>query len=614
MPDRSARHHRGLAIVLVLVLAACGGPASQATTGPSDGPVGVASPTPAPGSPGVPRNLALRATLTASSSLRGEGPERAADGDRATSWSSGANPPAWLRLDLGAAATLTEVRLTVAQDPAGPTVHRVLAGATPSDLAEVHAFAGTTADGDRLLYKLPAPLAGVRYVEVQTTMSPSWVAWREVAVLGYREGVAPTSPPPAEVADTIYVGGRILTMEADRPTAEAIAVRGDRILAVGTGGEVLDHRGPGTRVVDLGGRTMTPGFVDSHAHRIGDRWHFGDASAEQMIDKALAQGWTSLHELFVTDQRLEELAAIARADALPIRVSLYLTMNFHGDPSTWWQAYQPLQQLGPYLQIAGLKITLDQEWGETVFLDGDRLRAMVLDAHRRGWQVAIHSFSPRANGLALDAFSAALAGEGNAVARHRLEHLGVMTDDQVRRLADLGIIGSVQVVGASSWVDDESFGRMIPASLREKSARWRDLLDAGAVLIANTDDPWCCTDWRHGFAGPSIDASIARALHGAVTRARLDGRPGEPWQVAQALTAAEALEMLTILGAYAAHQEDVIGSLRAGKYADLVVLSGDPLATPADRLLELDVVMTVVGGAVRHCAPGSPSVCTAPGG
>jgi predicted amidohydrolase YtcJ len=70
----------------------------------------------------------------------------------------------------------------------------------------------------------------------------------------------------AEVADTIYAGGTILTMDDANPRAEAVAVKGGRILAVGKADKVMTHKGASTKMVDLAGRTMVPGFVDPHGH------------------------------------------------------------------------------------------------------------------------------------------------------------------------------------------------------------------------------------------------------------------------------------------------------------------------------------------------------------
>lgn len=67
-------------------------------------------------------------------------------------------------------------------------------------------------------------------------------------------------------ADLVFVGGPILTMDDTRPAAEAVAVRGGRIVAVGSKNQLAELNGPSTRVVDLEGRPLLPGFVDAHSH------------------------------------------------------------------------------------------------------------------------------------------------------------------------------------------------------------------------------------------------------------------------------------------------------------------------------------------------------------
>src|SRR5262245_4650271 len=69
-------------------------------------------------------------------------------------------------------------------------------------------------------------------------------------------------------ADTIYFNGRVVTMWEAHPTVEAVAIRGNRFLAVGSNAELLKTVGPGTKKIDLGGRTALPGLIDSHTHPI----------------------------------------------------------------------------------------------------------------------------------------------------------------------------------------------------------------------------------------------------------------------------------------------------------------------------------------------------------
>jgi hypothetical protein len=78
--------------------------------------------------------------------------------------------------------------------------------------------------------------------------------------------IACTAKAPRDVAATIYTGGTIVTVNDAQPTADAIAVKDGKILAVGGRDEVLALKGTETQVVDLGGRTMLPGFIDAHGH------------------------------------------------------------------------------------------------------------------------------------------------------------------------------------------------------------------------------------------------------------------------------------------------------------------------------------------------------------
>ncbi|MER5391754.1 amidohydrolase [Saccharopolyspora sp. NPDC002686] len=81
-------------------------------------------------------------------------------------------------------------------------------------------------------------------------------------------------------ADIIFTGGTVLTADRKRPTAEAVAVAGDRILAIGTTAEVLAHQGPKSRTIDLRGGCLMPGFVEAHGHPVLD----GIVRSGAMID------------------------------------------------------------------------------------------------------------------------------------------------------------------------------------------------------------------------------------------------------------------------------------------------------------------------------------------
>src|SRR5688500_10521795 len=90
---------------------------------------------------------------------------------------------------------------------------------------------------------------------------------RRLCLVGFALSVAACQPrPDAEPATLIIHNARVYTVHAAQPTAEAVAVRGDRIVLVGTSRAALDLRGPATRVLDAGGATLVPGLQDAHGH------------------------------------------------------------------------------------------------------------------------------------------------------------------------------------------------------------------------------------------------------------------------------------------------------------------------------------------------------------
>jgi len=99
--------------------------------------------------------------------------------------------------------------------------------------------------------------------------------------------------------DIIIHNGKIITMEQSPAQVEALAIKGEYIVAVGNENDVLALAGPNTQLIDLEGRTLLPGFIDAHAHHIGDRSYVNQSSSEEVIESVLSSGWTSISELFV---------------------------------------------------------------------------------------------------------------------------------------------------------------------------------------------------------------------------------------------------------------------------------------------------------------------------
>jgi hypothetical protein len=416
-----------------------------------------------------------------------------------------------------------------------------------------------------------------------------------------------TGGAAAAEPDAIYHNGLLLTMDAVRPEAEALAVAGDRIVAVGSDAEILSLAGPGTEVIDLGGRIMLPGFIDTHTHRIAQRYKWGYESVGDAAEAALAQGWTTLNELAVGEGELAELLEAAAQGQLPIRVNAYLTVNtFDGNPlGGWYSAYAPGQVLGPTLRIAGLKLFIDLNSGRVLFFSEEELTGLLQSPELAGWQVAIKAIGIQSHELALSAIEAALQGEPNDLHRYRLEHSLAVTDEQLARLVDLGIIAAIQPSFPGVVWHEADIRALTEEQGQANIFRWSDYLEAGVFMVASPYNP----DGVNEQLTSPTHVSPMGLIFRSVTQIGLDNSRPEPWMLNKAIGVADILPMLTIDAAYASFEEADKGSLTPGKLADLVVLSGNPLAVPAGGLLGIEVLLTVVGGEAVHCAEGEGALC-----
>jgi predicted amidohydrolase YtcJ len=167
--------------------------------------------------------------------------------------------------------------------------------------------------------------------------------------------------------------------------------------------------------------------------------------------------------------------------------------------------------------------------------------------------------------------------------RWRIEHAQVIHPDDVPRFALNGVIPAVQGIFACSdgpWVEN----RLGPERTRERGYIFNTLANAGAVATNGTDPP-------------VDEISPIGSFYCSVTRILPDGTKFQPDEV---YSRELALYSYTMGNAIAAFEEDIKGSLRVGKLADITVLSQDLLTVPDDRIMDTEVVMTIVGGRIRY--------------
>lgn len=105
------------------------------------------------------------------------------------------------------------------------------------------------------------------------------------------------SSPPADPADLLLVNGTIVTVDSARPTAQAIAIKGDRIVALGTTEEMDRYKGPATKRIDLGGKLVIPGLIEGHGH------FMGLGQSRMILNLAKAESWDNIIEMVAASTR-----------------------------------------------------------------------------------------------------------------------------------------------------------------------------------------------------------------------------------------------------------------------------------------------------------------------
>jgi predicted amidohydrolase YtcJ len=211
------------------------------------------------------------------------------------------------------------------------------------------------------------------------------------------------------------------------------------------------------------------------------------------------------------------------------------------------------------------------------------LNAWVERVHRAGIQVNCHANGDVAIDMFLTAVERAQQLFPRVDVRPKITHCTLINDDLVRRIKALGAVPAMFTTYA--YYNSDKFG-FYGEELMKRCMAYRTLLDAGVRAAAGSD-----------FA-PGPFAPLM-GIQGMVTRTGWDGKT---WGANQRISVDEALAVNTINGAYASHEESLKGSITDGKLADFVVLAGDPHTVSPDRIKDIPIARTVVGGTTVYQA------------
>jgi predicted amidohydrolase YtcJ len=215
------------------------------------------------------------------------------------------------------------------------------------------------------------------------------------------------------------------------------------------------------------------------------------------------------------------------------------------------------------------------------FYEPTEFMRLIAELDRMGFQTHTHATGDRGVRVALDAIEHAATVNGTSDRRHGIVHVECLHPGDISRFRDLGVVACMQPrhcspdFTAGSWMENVGEDRW--------GLAWafRSLAQSGAPLAFSSD-------WQVAEMDPLI------GIYTALTRASLDGMTS--WVPDQTIDLDTALAAYTRGGAWAWHAEDRLGTLEAGKLADLVMLSGDPDGRDPESLLHTEVATTVVGG------------------
>jgi predicted amidohydrolase YtcJ len=319
------------------------------------------------------------------------------------------------------------------------------------------------------------------------------------------------------------------------------------------------------------------------------------------VQAAIAEGqkWglTGVHDAGASAQTLEIYEELGKAHALNFR--LYAMISDDSVTVAKWFARGPLVAgYDSTLWIRSVKLYMDGALGSrgAALLDPysdnpgtngllvskpEHIEAVAERALKAGFQVNTHAIGDRANRLVLDAYEQALKAVPVADHRFRIEHAQILNPDDIPRFAALGVIPSMQ---ASHQTSDMYWAGTRLGSTRLLGAyAWRSLLDNGSIIPNGSD-----------FPVEQVNPLIS--FHAAFSRQDAHNWPPNGWYPEQKMTREEALRSITLWPAYAAFQENILGSLTPGKLADFVVLDQDIMRVAPEQVLRTQVLATYVGG------------------
>lgn len=436
---------------------------------------------------------------------------------------------------------------------------------------------------------------------------------------------APTTlPATADAPDLILHNAQVLTVDDSFSIAEAVAVTGDRISAVGSSDMLVAMAGPETILVDVDGRTISPGFVEPHTHLMQ---HIAPDLDQMRAGQQTLLSWgvTTAGMPSVLPDQLGAFEALHEAGEIVLRSHLYVVYNSvcgERDLGDFYLQNDFVRDISTRLAVAGVKVFADggvcgsmaltsdyldttpqhlKDRGftgrGTLFVTADEVASVVGEVDAAGGQTIIHAQGDSAIATALEG----LRMVGDTVTTHQIHHNSLVSIVEPDLLTTYGELGLTPVVFTMPWG-----GAACDSATADV---WRSILpeDAFGVLGDNTAlldaNPGIRLSW-HGD-GPSLTGSPLEQMFTLVDGGyALGGEICHPeaWAGKPTVSIEDGFRMMTINAAAAMGFEESIGSIEVGKLADLAILASDPMTDDHESGLAMNrPLVSIIGGTVEHC-------------
>ncbi|QAT43949.1 amidohydrolase [Aminipila luticellarii] len=327
----------------------------------------------------------------------------------------------------------------------------------------------------------------------------------------------------------------------------------------------------------------------------------------QVLKDMSSKGVTTIHtyaaKIWRYNEDIDTYRRLDKEKELPVRVTVYLDELFTPEGLTAEQKADPFR----LVQYGGHKIFSDGSLGSRsaalqepysddpdnrgfVVCEQEELNDKVLKAYEYGLQPAIHAIGDRALDMTLTAIEEALRiTKANGMTEEeqkkrlpfRIIHVQIINDALLQRMKKLPLILDIQPVFLGTdahWIEER-----IGSQRAKGSYAWKTLKDAGMIQTGGSD---CPVETYDPIAG----------IFSAVARCDKDGKPAGGYRPEEKLSVYEAIELFTKNVHYATGQQDYLGTLEVGKFADLVVLDRNPFEVDEMEIKDIKVKQTYIAG------------------